>query len=539
MSTDSPARCRSVRGSTQASTSGLGTLASRSAPGDGRRRHGRPDRHRVRSCACSRSTGTGHDLYAARPGLERAQQRRCLIPPAGADHRGQLQLYISASHDFIETLVPCRCGYRRHVHRHRAARRRRQRDLEEDLVERRELCAGDRRGAGVGVRGARGGAGRRRRDHARHHGGVERDTGARRRAGGARHQQGLPRRAGAAHPADAPALRPHVGEAPAARGTLPADGGGRTGQRGGRGGAPARARRRPKGGPAAARREGGGDRDLPRQLLREPGPRASLGRGGRGARARSPLLHELRRAAGDQGVRAHLDHGGQHLRAAHRRTVPEDPARRARCARSRRPAAHHAVERRPHAGRGGGGEARQHRRVRTGRGRGGRAGNRAPVGARERHQLRHGRHHRQGVTRRARRVHPYPRVLGGRRHHDRLAAAHRRRVPAERPGHRSRGGRGGRRLDRPHRHRRLDAGRAEERRSPARPGVLRPRRRGPDRHRRQRGARTPEPVVPVRRRAAHRRRRRAAARSRVRSHARSGSRRSTRPGGRGRWRSRT
>ena len=127
-------------------------------------------------------------------------------------------------------------------------------------------------------------------------------------------------------------------------------------------------------------------------------------------------------------------------------------------------------------------------------------------GLRERRQLRHGRDHRQGVARRARRVHPHPRVLGGRRHHDRLAAAHRRRLPAERPGHRSRGGRGGRRLDRPHRHRRFDAGRAAERRGQAGSGVLRPRRRGADGHRRERGAGSPEPVVPVRGRAPHRRR---------------------------------
>ena len=69
--------------------------------------------------------------------------------------------------------------------------------------------------------------------------------------------------------------------------------------------------------------------------------------------------------------------------------------------------------------------------------------------------------HRQGVSHRARRIHPHARILGGRRHHDRLAPAYRRRLSAERSGHRPRGGRRGRRLNHPNRHRRLDAGRSE------------------------------------------------------------------------------
>ena len=89
---------------------------------------------------------------------------------------------------------------------------------------------------------------------------------------GTGHQQGLPRRAGAAQPADAAALRPHLGEAPAAGGALPADGGGRAGERRGRGRASAGPRRREAGGAAVARRRGRGHRDLPRQLVCEPRP---------------------------------------------------------------------------------------------------------------------------------------------------------------------------------------------------------------------------------------------------------------------------
>ena len=63
----------------------------------------------------------------------------------------------------------------------------------------------------------------------------------------------------------------------------------------------------------------------------------------------------------------------------------------------------------------------------------------------------------------------HPRISGRRRHHDRLAPAHRRRLSAQGAGDRSRRGRRRRRLDRAHRRRRRDDGRPGERRR-RRPG---------------------------------------------------------------------
>ena len=68
-------------------------------------------------------------------------------------------------------------------------------------------------------------------------------------------------------------------------------------------------------------------------------------------------------------------------------------------------------------------------------------------------------------------------ICGRRRHHDRLAAADRRRLHAEGAGDRPRRGRRRRRLARLDRRRRRAAGRAGERRRLARSGLLRPGRR--------------------------------------------------------------
>ena len=130
------------------------------------------------------------------------------------------------------------------------------------------------------------------------------------------HDARLPRRAGASQPPDAAPLRPRVGEAGGTRRALSPGGGGGADQlaRGGR--PPARARGRRGGGGPPRRPRGRGDRGLPPQLLREPRPRAAAEGGARGARPPSRLLHQLRGAAGGQGVRADVDHRGQRLRHA-------------------------------------------------------------------------------------------------------------------------------------------------------------------------------------------------------------------------------
>ncbi len=91
-------------------------------------------------------------------------------------------------------------------------------------------------------------------------------------------------------------------------------------------------------------------------------------------------------------------------------------------------------------------------------------------------------------------------VCGRRRHHDRLAAADRRRLHAEGAGHRSRRGRRRRRLAGLDRPRRRAADRPRERRRRPRPGLLRQGRRDADRDRRQCRARLPQPRPSRRRR---------------------------------------
>ena len=65
-----------------------------------------------------------------------------------------------------------------------------------------------------------------------------------------------------------------------------------------------------------------GDRGLSAELLRESGPRAALRADRSSAGAAACRSRQLRGAAGDQGVRADLDHGHQRLRHADRRPLP-------------------------------------------------------------------------------------------------------------------------------------------------------------------------------------------------------------------------
>ena len=126
--------------------------------------------------------------------------------------------------------------------------------------------------------------------------------------------------------------------------------------------------------------------------------------------------------------------------------------------------------------------------------------------ARFRHHLRHGRHDRQGVARRGRPAALHRRVRGRGRDLREQPALERRRVRAERPVHRPRGGRRGRRQPRLARPGRCPQGRPSLRGRRSGPGLLRPRRRSADGDRREPAARLPEPGGAARRRDAARRR---------------------------------
>ena len=212
-----------------------------------------------------------------------------------------------------------------------------------------------------------------------------------------------------------------------------------------------------------------GHRGLPGAFLRQsgareddPGDRAREG-------ARPAAVHQLRRAARDQGVRTHLDHGHQHLCAAHRGALPGSAARRPGRGGDHRAAASDAVQRRADSRRDGARQADEHHRIRS------------PPGALSAPRRWRGAAafptsspstwavpRPKALDDRERQLHPRARLSGGRRHHDGLAASHRLGLPVEGTGHRSgRGRRGGRfhRLDR--------CGRGVADRTPKAPGRCR------------------------------------------------------------------
>ena len=191
------------------------------------------------------------------------------------------------------------------------------------VVQRRRLRPRDRRGAGRGVRRARDRRRRDRRGAPRHHGRLERDPRAQGRPHRPDHHQGLSRRPGDPQPAHAAALRPRLDQAAAAwssaicgswstsawttaaRCVRPLD--------------PADAERAVRALLDAGRR---GDRGLPAARLRQSGARAADRGDDRAARPGPARLDQLRGPAGDQGVRAHLEHGDQRLCHADRRPLP-------------------------------------------------------------------------------------------------------------------------------------------------------------------------------------------------------------------------
>ena len=290
-------------------------------------------------------------------------------------------------------------------------------------------------------------------------------------------------------------------QARAAGRALPAPGRGRARQRGGRGRARARSARCRARGRCAACGENRVDRGMPAALVHQSGARSVTQGHYSKKSASAALLHLVRSAARDQGVRAHLDYGGERLRDAHRRALPQGAAQGSRRRRRARAPAPHAVERRAHHRRGGGRAADPHHRVGARR-RGGRcSGPRARQAHAQDHQLRHGRHDGESGDGRGRRGDARPRILGRRRHHDRLAAPHRRGLHAEGAGDRPRRGWRRRRLARMDRCRRRAAGRPGKRRRSARPGVLRQGRRDADAHRRQPAPRLHQPGASRRRRA--------------------------------------
>ena len=277
--------------------------------------------------------------------------------------------------------------------------------------------------------------------------------------------------------AHAQALRHRLDQARTAGRALPAQGRRRAHRPSRQGRARARSGRRRARRRRAAGREGRGDRRLPAELLRQSGARGDA-EGDHCRQGPSPAQKPLvRGAAGDQGVRAHLDDGDQRLCHADRRHLPAGAAQGARRRRHPGPPAADAVERRPDHRWGRGRAADEHHRIRSGRRRGRRPGAGPRQGPRQDHHLRHGRHDRQGLDGRARRGRARPGIRRRRRHHDRLAAADRRRLHAEGAGDRPRRGRRRRRLACLDRRRRRPAGRPGERRRLARPGLLRPGRR--------------------------------------------------------------
>src|SRR5437773_673711 len=300
-----------------------------------------------------------------------------------------------------------------------------------------------------------------------------------------------------------------MGEAGAAGRTLPPGRGPGADQRAWRGPGAARSRRRracPR--PAAGGRDRGARR-LPPQLVRQPRARGAHQGDRRAPRARPGHLHQRGGAAGDPGVRADLDDRHQCLRDADRAQLSRDAQEWSRRHRGEGAAPHHAVERRPHDRRGGGAEAHPRHRVWPGCRRRGRPGAGTTARSGQAHYLRHGRDDRQGRARRGRRRQPGRGVPGRRRYRARLAAPHRRRLPAasarDRPG---RGGRG-RGLAGVDRCRRRAPGRPSERGRLPGAALLRPWRHRAHHHRRERDPRLPEPDPPRRRRGEALRRRRA------------------------------
>ena len=151
-------------------------------------------------------------------------------------------------------------------------------------------------------------------------------------------------------------------------------------------------------------------------------------------------------------------------------------------------------------------------------------GDGAAARLRERDRVRHGRHDREGVADRGRRRLARPRVRGRRLALGRQPADARRGRAAAHPDDRHRRGRRGRRLDRVARPGGRAAGRAAQRGRRARAGLLRARRRGADRHRRERRARL-HPGRAARRRRRSRSRASSPSRRSSASPSRSGSRR--------------
>ena len=129
-------------------------------------------------------------------------------------------------------------------------------------------------------------------------------------------------------------------------------------------------------GRCAAGREGRGDRRLPPQFVRQSGARADDQAISCSARRRAcPSVGLLRGAAGDQGIRAHLHDRHQRLRDADRGHLSRRPCASASTPRSiPAPPAADAVERRAHDRQGGRRAAHEHHRVGPGRRRHRRAG---------------------------------------------------------------------------------------------------------------------------------------------------------------------
>ena len=237
---------------------------------------------------------------------------------------------------------------------------------QEDLLQRRQLRARHRRGPGRGAPRARASA-PAALDEIRHGTTVASNAILEHKGAkvGLDHHQGLPRRAGDPHAAHAPPLRHRLGEAAAAGGALSAPRGRRARRRQGPCRARARSGRCRGAGRCAAGREGGGDRRLPHQLVRQSGARAD-DQGHRAAQGPEPSrVHLLRGAARDQGVRAHLDHRHQRLRHADRRHLSRRHAQGPRRGRHPGAAAADAVERRPDHRHGRRRAADEHHRVRV------------------------------------------------------------------------------------------------------------------------------------------------------------------------------
>ena len=340
---------------------------------------------------------------------------------------------------------------------------------------------------------------RDRRDPPRHDGRVQRDPRAQGRARRPDHHQGLPRRAGDPHAADAAALRPRLDEAAAAGRALSAPRGRR---------AHRRARRR-----SSARSTRPTPSAQVDALLAEKVEAIAV-----------CLLHSYANPAHELPLK-------DDRRSAWRPTCPSASRfevlpeikeyertsttvinayvmpivatlPRARCA-AELDAAGIAAPLLLMQSNGGlttdaaaVGAADEHHRVRPGRRRRRRAG----AGARDRHLPKIITFDMGGTTAKASMVENgevtrAQRIRGRRRHHDRLAPAHGRRLHAEGAGDRPRGGRRRRRLACLDRRRRRAAGRPAERRRacPARSATT-PGGDDADRHRRQRRARLPQPA---------------------------------------------